>query len=172
MGVTETLAGRNAEFAQTRFDPGLIMRPKLTTIVICCADARVDPAVVLGAEQGEIMALRNVGGRVTPGTLDELVMLRKVSQAAGGDMDSQWNLIVMQHTQCGITRIQDQAQLLAPYFQVGEDDLPSASIGDPRAAVARDVAALRAESRLNAGVHVSGLVYDVTTGRVETVVPA
>jgi len=34
------------------------------------------------------------------------------------------------------------------------------------------MAALRAESRLNQGVRVSGLVYDVTTGRVETVIPA
>jgi carbonic anhydrase len=118
------------------------------------------------------MALRNIGGRVTPGTLDEIVMLRKVSQASGLDMDSQWELIVMQHTQCGITKIQDQRELLAPYFQVSENDLQEVSIGDPRAAVARDVAALRAESRLHKGVRVSGLVYDVTTGRVETVVPA
>jgi len=171
MGVTETLTERNATFAETRFDPGLRIRPTLATIVICCADTRVDPAVVLGAEQGEIMALRNVGGRVTPGVIDELVMLRKVSQAAGRDMDSQWELIVMQHTQCGITTIQDQRELLAPYFQVGKNDLPAMSIGDPRAAVARDVDVLRAEGRLE-GVGVSGLVYDVTTGRVETIVPA
>ncbi|HUN36931.1 MAG TPA: carbonic anhydrase [Trebonia sp.] len=172
MGVTETLTERNAKFAETTFDSSLRMRPKLTTIVICCADTRVDPAVVLGAEPGEIMALRNIGGRVTPGTLDELVMLRRVSQSTGGDMDSEWELIVMQHTQCGITKIQDQHELLAHYFQVGQDRLQDESIADPRAAVARDVAALRAESRLNEGVRVSGLVYDVTTGRVETVVPA
>src|SRR5215470_19454355 len=168
MGVMETLTERNATFAKTQFDPGLIMRPKLATIVICCADARVDPAVVLGAQQGEIMAIRNVGGRITPGTLDELAMLRKVAQAVGGDFAG-WELIVMQHTQCGITRIQDHPELLAPYFQVDESDLPAVSVGDPRAAVARDTAVLRAEPRLQ-GTRVSGLVYDVTTGRVETIV--
>ena len=169
MGVTETLTERNAKFAKTRFNPGLRMRPTLATIVICCVDARVDPAVVLGAEQGEIMAIRNVGGRVTPGTLDELVMLRKVAQAVNDDIAPRWDLIVMQHTQCGITRIQDHPELLAPYFQVGENDLPGLSVGDPRAAVARDTAVLRAETRLE-GVRVSGLVYDVTTGLVETIV--
>ena len=168
MGVVETLAERNAKFAETRFNPGLRMRPSLAVIVICCADTRVDPTVVLGAEQGEIMAIRNVGGRVTPGTLDQLVMLRKVSQAAGRDFGPDWELIVMQHTQCGITTIQDQRELLASYFQVGEDDLPGVALGDPRAAVARDVGVLRAKTRL-AGTHVSGLVYDVTTGLVETV---
>jgi carbonic anhydrase len=166
MGVVEDLTERNAEFARTRFDPGL--RPKLATIVICCADARVDPAVVLGAEQGEITAIRNIGGRITPGMLDELAMLRKVAQAAGADIDLGWELIVMQHTQCGITRIQDHPELLAPYFRVAESDLPGVFVGDPQAAVARDAAVLRAEPRLD-GARVSGLVYDVATGLVETI---
>ena len=165
MGVVETLAERNAVFAKTRFNPGLIMRPALATLVICCADTRVDPARVLGAEQGEIMALRNVGGRVTPGTLDELAALGQVSPGGFGS----WELIVMQHTQCGITRIQDHPDLLAAYFRVSADELPGLFVGDPRAAVARDVAVLRADARLR-GTRVSGLVYDVTTGLVETVV--
>jgi carbonic anhydrase len=169
MGVVENLIERNAQFAKTKFNPGLGIRPTLATIVICCADTRVDPTFVLGAEQGEIMAIRNIGGRVTPGTLDELVMLRKVSQSAGRDIDSGWEIIIMQHTQCGITRIQDHPELLGPYFRIGENDLPSVFVGDPRAAVTRDAAVLRAETRLE-GVRVSGLVYDVTTGLVETVV--
>lgn len=168
MGIVETLTERNANFAKTRFNPGLRMKPVLATIVICCVDARVDPAVVLGSEQGEIMPIRNVGGRVTPGTIDELIMLRKVAQSTGGDLGPGWELIVMQHTQCGITRIQDHPELLAPYFQTTENELPDVFVGDPRAAVARDVAVLQAEPRLE-GVRVSGLVYDVTTGLTETV---
>src|SRR5262249_30187208 len=145
MGVVETLIERNAEFAKTRFNPGLTMRPTLTTLVICCVDTRVDPTYLFGAEQGEIMAMRNVGGRVTPGTLDELAALDKVSPTG---FDS-WELIVVQHTQCGILRIQDRPDLLAPYFQVGEDELPGMFVADPRAAVARDVAVLRADPRLH-----------------------
>ncbi|MGH3211105.1 MAG: carbonic anhydrase [Trebonia sp.] len=162
----ETLVERNAEFAKTRFNPGLTMRPTLATLVICCADTRVDPTYLFGAEQGEIMALRNVGGRVTPGTLDELAALDKVSPAG---LDS-WELIVMQHTQCGIIRVQSHPDLLAAYFQVGEDELPSVFVDDPRAAVTRDVALLRADPRFQ-GARTSGLVYDVTTGLTETIVP-
>ncbi|HUB42006.1 MAG TPA: carbonic anhydrase [Streptosporangiaceae bacterium] len=168
MGVVKDLTERNAQFAKTHFSPGLRMRPTLATIVICCVDTRVDPTVVLGAEQGEIMAIRNVGGRITPHTLDELIMLRQVSQSAGNDF-SEWELIIMQHTQCGITRIQDHPELLASYFEIGEKDLPGTWVADPQAAVVRDAAVLRGETRLD-GARVSGLVYDVATGLVETIV--
>jgi len=45
------------------------------------------------------------------------------------------------------------------------------AVDDPYAAVAHDVAALKANTQLPGGFIVSGLVYDVATGRVETVVP-
>ncbi|MFG2479163.1 carbonic anhydrase [Streptomyces fagopyri] len=169
MGAVETLTDRNAEFARSGFTEGLRMMPALKTIVIGCVDPRVDPAAVLGAEQGEIAAIRNVGGRVTPRTLMELVMLRKVTQAAGADLGPGWDLVVLHHTQCGIGLLKDQPELLADYFETDTADLPARAVGDARAAVTHDVAALRAESRLE-GVRVSGLVYDVATGRVETVV--
>lgn len=114
MGVVETLTDRNADFAATRFTEGLRMMPNLKTIVIGCVDPRVDPASVLGAEPGDIAAIRNVGGRVTRRTLEELVMLRQVTRAAGGDLGPGWELIVLQHTHCGITLLQDRPELLTP----------------------------------------------------------
>lgn len=166
MGVVETLTERNAQFAEFQFDAGLKMKPKLATIVIGCVDTRVDPAVVLGAGQGEIMAIRNIGGRVTPDVRDELFMLLSIGN---NDTYAEWELIVMQHTQCGITKIKDRPDLLAPFFEVPEDQVAQFSVGDPRAAVAHDVAVLRGDERLT-GARVSGLVYDVTTGRAESVV--
>ena len=59
--------------------------------------------------------------------------------------------------------------MLSAYFDVEESGLAAQAVGDPRAAVTHDVAVLRAETRL-AGVRVSGLVYDVATGLVETIV--
>jgi carbonic anhydrase len=44
------------------------------------------------------------------------------------------------------------------------------AISDPHASVAVDVAALKANPLLPGAFLVTGLVYDVTTGRVETVV--
>jgi carbonic anhydrase len=99
----------------------------------------------------------------------ELAMLRKVTQAAGGDLGPGWELIVLHHTDCGITRLEDQPEMLSAFFEVEQNLLAAQAVSDPRAAVALDVAALHAETRV-AGVRVSGLVYDVATGLIDTVV--
>ena len=156
---------RNEKFAVERFDGSLKMMPTLRTIVIACVDPRVDPADLLGLEPGEAAVIRNVGGRVTPATVDELVLLRGVSQAAGGDFSAAWELVVLQHTDCGITRLSDDDGQLTRYLGAEAAHL---HVMDPRAAVVLDVAALRADARLN-GARVSGLVYDVATGRVQPV---
>ena len=49
--------------------------------------------------------------------------------------------------------------------------LDALAITDPYAAVAIDVAALKANPKLPATFMVTGLVYDVATGLIETVVP-
>jgi carbonic anhydrase len=121
------------------------MGPSLNKVVIACLDARVDPAVVLGVEQGQIAVIRNVGRRVTPHTVLELVVLQEVARAAGSDIGA------------------GRAELLGPYFET--EQLAEVRVGEPKAAVAHDVAVLRAESRV-AGVRVSGLVCDVETGLV------
>jgi carbonic anhydrase len=168
MAVSELLTTRNKNFA-AHFTTGLRMMPSLKTIVIGCVDPRVDPTAVLGAEPGEIAAIRNVGGRVTPAVRREVAMLRKVTLAAGGDLGPGWELIVLHHTDCGITRLVDQPELLSAFFEVDENRLADQAVTDPRAAVALDVAALHAETSVP-GVSVSGLVYDVTTGLIETIV--
>jgi carbonic anhydrase len=61
--------------------------------------------------------------------------------------------------------------LLAKYFGVAPADLDALAIADPHKAVAVDVAALKANPLLPGGFLVTGLVYDVTAGRIEIVVP-
>jgi len=51
-------------------------------------------------EAGEAAIIRNVGGRVTPSTIDTLAMVRQVTRAAGGDLAAGWNLVVLHHTDC------------------------------------------------------------------------
>jgi hypothetical protein len=70
-----------------------------------------------------------------------------------------------------ITRLAGDPDMLALYFQIQERELNRKAVTDPRAAVAVDVAALRAIPALPAAWLVSGLVYDVVTGLVEAVVP-
>ena len=45
------------------------------------------------------------------------------------------------------------------------------AVTDPRKAVAMDIAKYRTEMDIPGGFMISGVVYDVTTGHIEVVVP-
>jgi carbonic anhydrase len=147
--------------------------PDVKAVIIGCADMRVDPVHVLGIEPGEAVVMRNIGGRITPGLLEEMGLLGRIGQVAkaipGGG--GEFHLIVLHHTDCGITRLVGDPALLAHYFQIPEDEVKTKSVPDPRKSVAVDVAALRAIPALPANWLISGLVYDIATGLVEIVVP-
>jgi carbonic anhydrase len=146
----------------------------LKSVVIGCADMRVDPAHVLGLKPGEAVVMRNIGGRVTPGLLEEFGLLGRIGEVAetipGGG--GEFHLIVLHHTDCGSTRLVGDPAVLSHYFQIPEREVETKSVRDPRKSVAVDVAALRAISALPDEWLISGLVYDVATGLVEVVVPA
>jgi carbonic anhydrase len=171
MTALDELLRRNAEFADTRHDSRLGINPTLRTVIVACVDPRVDPGVVLRLELGETVTVRNLGGRVTPETLQTLVMLSRIGQANGDAPGSGWNLVLLQHTDCGITDLAPFPALLASYFGVDVPGLEAKSIGDPRSAISGDVELLRGNGALPSGLLVSGLVYDVRNGLVEVVVP-
>lgn len=171
MNVVSELLARNASFAETGFDAGLKIIPSKKTMIIGCVDPRVDPMDVLGLQPGEAAIIRNVGGRSNPALLETMTILDTVAKAGGAPLGEGWNLIVVQHTQCGIAGCYHHApSLLASYMGVPEAELDTLAITNPYEAVALDVEALRANPAIPAGFAISGLVYDVTTGRVETVV--
>ena len=134
---------------------------------------RVDPAHVLGIKPGEAAVIRNIGGRIIPGLLEQLGLLGRIGEVAreipGGG--GEFHMIVLQHTDCGITRLAGDPAMLTHYFQTQEGELKKKAVTDPRAAVAVDVALLRAIPALPGEWLVSGLVNDVATGLVEVVVP-
>jgi carbonic anhydrase len=170
---------RNKDFAAEQSAAGTLMPslpralPNVRAVIIGCADMRVDPAHVFGIKPGEAVVMRNIGGRITPGLLEELGLLGRIGEVAGevpgGGGD--FHIIVLQHTDCGITRLAGDANMLTHYFQIQEGELRTKAVTDPRAAVAVDVALLRAIPALPAAWLVSGHVYDVATGLVEVVVP-
>jgi carbonic anhydrase len=165
-----TLTARNADFARHGFVRDASMMPALRTMVIGCADPRVDPAHVLGLANGEALIVRNIGGRYTPATLQTMAALRVIAQVEGATPGPGFNLIVLQHTDCGITRLGGHPEVLASTLGIDKADVPAKAVDDPRAAVAIDVAAIRDNPFLPADFIVSGLVYDVHSGLIETVV--
>ena len=170
MDTVDTLTQRNADFAGQRFTPGLRMMPSMRTFVIGCVDPRVDPAQVLGIELGEVAIIRNIGGRITASVLQELALLRTLTQAAGGDFDHGFNFILLQHTDCGILHMQRQPDLLAEFFGIATASLDTKHVRDPCVTLKVDAAVLVADPHVPTGLRVTGLLYDVTTGHVDTVI--
>src|ERR1700732_901578 len=179
MNNLDHLLKRNKEFAAQQSAEGTLMpslsraMPNVKAVIIGCADIRVDPAHVLGIKPGEAVVLRNIGGRISPGLLEQLGLLGRIGEVAGEipGGGGEFHLVVIQHTDCGITRLAGDPAKLAHYFQIQEGELKTKAVTDPRAAVAVDVAALRAIPALPGVWLISGLVYDVASGLVEIVVP-
>ena len=171
MDFFETLAVRNAAFAETEFLVDLKILPSRRTLILGCVDPRVDPMDILKLEPGEAAIIRNVGGRVNPALIETLDILQTVSKAAGEEVGPGWNLIVLHHTKCGIIGCYHHApDLLVKYMCVPAEELDALAITDPYKAVVIDIAALRANPNVSGAFTVAGLVYDVATGRIETVV--
>ena len=170
---------RNKEFAARQSAEGTLMPslpqalPNVKAVIIGCADMRVDPVHVLGIKPGEAVVLRNIGGRINPGLLEQLGLLGRIGEVAGEipGGGGEFHLVVLQHTDCGITRFVGDTDMLTHHFQIQEAELKTKAVNDPRAAVAIDVAELRAIPALPGAWLISGLVYDVATGLVEIVVP-
>jgi carbonic anhydrase len=168
---TADLTQRNATFAADGFDPQLTINPRGNMMVVGCVDPRVDPAHVLGLANGEAAVIRNVGGRVTPSTLRTMAMLGKVGQAnADTHVPGTWNLVILHHTDCGMTDLVPYPDLLAAYFEIPEDELAAKSVADPKGSVRVDAETIL-DHLHGSDFLVSGLVYDVTTGRLDVVVP-
>jgi carbonic anhydrase len=179
MTTLDILMKRNKDFAAQQSAANLLMPslpdalPHVKALIIGCADMRVDPAHVLGLKPGEAVVMNNIGGRITPGTLEMLGLLGRIARVAkakpGGD--GEFHLIVLHHTDCGITRLAGDSDMLANYFEISKEELAAKAVTDAQAAVAVDVNILKATSALPREWFVSGLVYNVATGLIDIIVP-
>lgn len=173
MDFIDTLKLRNAQFAAAGHAADLKILPSRRTLILGCVDPRVDPMDIFKLQPGEAAVIRNVGGRVNPALLETMSILSVVSRAGGEAIGSGWNFVVLHHTKCGIVGCyQHSPALLARQMGVAEGDLPMLAITDPVQAVKVDVAALKANPDFADDLMVTGMVYDVDTGRIEIVVPA
>ncbi|HEY7830685.1 MAG TPA: carbonic anhydrase [Solirubrobacteraceae bacterium] len=169
MNPTTELLARNERFVQEGHSE-LSFLPRLRTCIVTCPDPRVDPAQVLGIELGDAAVVRAAGGRVSPIVLQQLLFLQ-LAGAAAGQSDVGLELVLMQHTDCGITHLQgpEHREALAAFLGVAAEELDQKAVADPHAGIRVDIDALAANPFIPGSLSVSGLVYDVASGRAELV---
>ena len=164
---------RNRAFAAAGGHEGAVVFPNLRLFVITCLDPRVDPAHFLGLGLGDAMVVRNVGGRVTREVINDVAYIGQITESVVPE-GPLFEVAVIHHTQCGAGALADDTfrRRYAERIGVEESTLREHAVLDPAATVARDVGRLRSAPAISPRVTVSGHVYDVVTGLVETVMPA
>jgi carbonic anhydrase len=132
--------------------------------LVTCMDSRIEPLTMLGLRPGDAKIIRNAGGRVTPDVLRSLVLATRFLGVR--------RIAVMQHTKCALAgRSDDDIRSDLADQGLGRlDDWEVLAMPDPDAALASDVAAVRACDLLPEEVGVQGWRYDVDTGEIVKVV--
>ncbi len=170
MSDLATLYERNAAFA-AGFDQGdLPIKPGLSTLILTCVDARVDPAHYAGLDLGDALTLRNVGARVTDAVGLEVAMLWALMSMASGTTP-EIELVIIQHTQCGMARfaLPEVAEKVTARFGTSAV-VETYGIPDLNETLAGDVERLRSNPTVPRELKVSGHIYDIATGRLSEVV--
>jgi carbonic anhydrase len=173
MANIDTALERNRAFAAGGGHQGAVVFPALRLFVIACLDPRVDPAHVLGLGLSDAIVVRNVGGRVTPEVINDVAFIGLITEIVLPD-GPLFEVAVIQHTQCGTAALSEESFRGRYAERIGADEeaLREHAVLDPAVTVARDVQRLREAPQVSPRIAVSGHVYDVVTGLVQTVVQA
>ena len=141
----------------------LPMPPGRKFAVLACMDARLDPARVLGLEEGDAHVIRNAGGRASPDALRSLIISYKLLGTR--------EFLVVHHTDCGMLTFSNEQirEMLANDTGGDASSIDFLPFSDLEASVREDVETVRSSPLIPDDIPVSGFVYDVRTGRLETV---
>jgi carbonic anhydrase len=163
MAVVPELLAANARYAAGFAKGNLPMPPGRRVAILTCMDARLDPAKALGLAEGDAHVIRNAGGRASDDALRSLA----ISQQLLGTRE----VVVIHHTDCGMQTFSNDELRARLRTALGADaeGIDFLPFGDLEASVRQDVAAIRESPLVPRDVAVSGLVYDVRTGRLHEV---
>lgn len=142
--------------------PHLPAPPAHKVAIVTCMDARVDPVAMLGIAPGDAHVLRNAGGVITQDVIRSLAM----SQNLLGTRD----VMVIQHTDCGMSQLDEEAILDRIFAETGSrPDFDTHAFLDLEASLRNAAERIRSSPYLTHTASVRTFVYDVHTGRLEEV---
>ncbi len=173
MADLDTLLDRNRSFAEHFEGRELTIRPRMSTIILTCLDARVDPAHIFGLGPGDAVVIRNAGGRITPAVMGDLAVLSVLAANLPGPGAAQLQLVVIHHNDCGMARLANPAiqQQVAKRLSLSDDEVAAMAVTDPARTVQADIERLRRTPGTPDALIVAGLVYDLGTGTIDQVAP-
>ncbi|WP_069804559.1 beta-class carbonic anhydrase [Thermogemmatispora onikobensis] len=159
MSLIEELLAANERYASTFQKGELPLPPARRLAIVTCMDARIDPARILGLEEGDAHVIRNAGGR-TAEALRSLI----ISQQLLGTT----TILVIHHTDCGMLTFEnaDLQRRLQEQFGADASGIDFLPFKDLEQSVRDDIALLRSSPFLLKESEIIGFVYDVHSGRL------
>ncbi len=159
--TSKLVAFQSDKFAQLA-EPALDPAPRHQAVIVTCMDCRIDPYQMFGLEVGQVHILRNAGGLVT----DDVVRSITLSQRELGTRE----VLVVQHTKCGLHGLDDEAFLADLVSETGtEPGWPVGGFSDPFERVTASVKTLVACTFLPHRHAIKGYVFDIDSGRLHPV---
>jgi carbonic anhydrase len=164
MTVTDTLLDANQSYAAS-FDKGdLPLPPGRKLAVLACMDARLDPARVLGLQEGDAHVIRNAGGVASDDALRSLA----ISQNLLGTEE----VMLIHHTDCGMLTFNDEEFADKLESETGSrPEWRAHSFGDVDQDVREGIRKIVESPFVPRTDKVRGFVYEVETGRLREVAP-
>jgi carbonic anhydrase len=165
MTVVNSLIESNARFAEGFRSGGLPAIPARGVAILTCMDARLDVLRMLGLELGDAHVIRNAGARASEDAIRSLVASTVLGEVR--------EILVIHHTRCAMRSVtneelQQRVAKLTGADAAGIEFAPP--LADLRASVWEDVRRIATARFITVEVAVSGLIYDVDTGKLELVV--
>ena len=151
----------NARYA-AQFDRSTLpLPPGRKLAIIACMDARLSVEDALGLRTGDAHIIRNAGGLATDDAIRSIV----ISQHLLGTNE----VIIVEHTGCGMLTFEEEAvRRRIAEEQARDSDLQLLPFADLEENLKSQVERIRTHPWVK-DVPVSGLIYEVETGRLRKV---
>ncbi len=177
--ILEEVLSANEEYANDFGDKkNLALPPSRRFAVLTCMDARLDPAKILGLNEGDAHVIRNAGGRASDDAIRSLVISYKL-------LGTQ-EFFVIHHTDCGmeffnndvISDLLEKSLETAVLDENGFHDVgtsPGSSEGkfinwltikDRLESIKEDVRRIKGSHLIPNNIPVYGYLYDVKSGKL------
>jgi carbonic anhydrase len=160
--LTDSRLDNNAAYVST-FDKGdLPIPPARKLAVLACMDARLDPAKVLGLQEGDAHVIRNAGGVVSDDALRSLA----ISQNLLGTE----SIVLIHHTDCGMLTFTDDEFAEKLEAETGhKPEWRAHAFADLEQNVRDSIDRIRNSPFVPRTDNVKGYVYEIETGRLREV---